>query len=71
MEVFCCLPSILNFPEVEVKNSCVMAQHIGFGFKQVQVCMLRESVSENRASVSAFVKIWMMVVSTHYYSVVV
>ena len=64
--VFCCLPTILKFPKVEAKNLCVMAQHTDFGIKQVQVCLLRESVSENRISVFAFVKIWTMMVSAHY-----
>ena len=63
--VFCCLPTILKFPKVEAKNVYVMVPHTGFGIKQVQVCLLRESVSENRISVSAFVKVWMMKVSTH------
>lgn len=63
--VFCCLPTILQFPKVEAKTVYVMAPHTGFGIKQVQVFLLRESVSEHRISVSAFVKVWMIVVSTH------
>ena len=54
--VFCCLPTILKFPKVEAKNVYVMVPHTGFGIKQVQVCLLRESVSENRISVSALLK---------------
>ena len=63
--VFCRLPTILQFPKVEAKTVYVMAPHTGFGIKQVQVFLLRESVSENRISVSAFVKVWMIVVSVH------